>query len=358
MSSPAQFESVGRNWAEFARSPAGTGPFKIVSYTPRQSVKLQRYDDYWDANRIPLLSELQLYPMPEATTRLAALRSGQVDWIEVPPPDAVPSLEGAGFEIVSNIYPHIWPWVFNLANPESPVADVRVRQALNYCINRENIVHLLNGLAAPAKGFFPPDHPQFGNPEEDYSYQPDHARNLMNEAGYSNENIANLRVMISTSGSGQMWPIPMNEYLQQNLQECYFNIDYEVVDWGTMLVAYRNEPTGSQSMGVDAINFSSPSSDISQMGRWFYGPFSTPNGSNWAHFTSDSFDEAYVEATSSFDPDLVDEYTARAHESVVDEAAWAFIVHDTNARAMSPKVKGFVSAQSWFQDLTQVYIED
>ena len=52
-----------------------------------------------------------LFPIPEATTRLAALRSGQVDWIENPPPDAVPSLRSAGFNIVTGSYPH--PFFFN-----------------------------------------------------------------------------------------------------------------------------------------------------------------------------------------------------------------------------------------------------
>ena len=65
--------------------------------------------------------------MPEPTTRLAALRSGQVDWIEVPPPDAIPSLKAAGFQISLHPYPHTWPWVLNVA-PGSPFADKRVRQ--------------------------------------------------------------------------------------------------------------------------------------------------------------------------------------------------------------------------------------
>ncbi len=43
---------------------------------------------------------------------MAALRSGQVDWIEVPPPDAIPSLKQAGFDITTNSYPHVWPWLF------------------------------------------------------------------------------------------------------------------------------------------------------------------------------------------------------------------------------------------------------
>ena len=81
---------------------------------------LSRNDDYWDKARVPKLDKMVLFPMPEATTRLAALRSGQVDWIEVPPPDAVPSLKSAGFEIVTGSYPHMWPWVFNLAKDDSP----------------------------------------------------------------------------------------------------------------------------------------------------------------------------------------------------------------------------------------------
>ena len=91
-SSPAQFEKTG-SWAEFAKSPSGTGPFKITEFKPRVSVTLSRNDGYWEKARVPKLDKMVLFPMPEATTRLAALRSGQVDWIEVPPPDAVPSLK-------------------------------------------------------------------------------------------------------------------------------------------------------------------------------------------------------------------------------------------------------------------------
>ena len=122
-----------------------------------------------------------LFPMPEPTTRLAALRSGQVDWIEVPPPDAVPSLKAAGFEIVTNSYPHVWPWVLNLGKPDGPWADVRVRRAINYCTNREGLVTLLNGLAEPAVGIYHKSDPYFGQPREQYGYDPDKAKALLKE---------------------------------------------------------------------------------------------------------------------------------------------------------------------------------
>jgi len=62
-------------------------------------------------------------------------------------------------------------------------------------------------------------------------------------------------------------------------------------------------------------------------------------------------------AQQSFDSEQLIELLVQAHAIVVDEAAWAFIVHDLNPRAMSPKVKGFQPAQSWYQDFTKVTAE-
>jgi len=356
-SSPAQFEAVGGDWAAFAKEPSGTGPFQITDFKPRISVSLARNEDYWDAERLPKLDGMELYPMPEATTRLAALRSGQVDWIEVPPPDAIPSLKGAGFEIVTNSYPHVWPWVLNLAKEDSPFRDKRVRQAANYCIDRNGMVELLNGTAEPARGFFKKAGDQFGSPENAYNFDPEKAKGLLADAGYGPDNPAKAKVMISTSGSGQMLPLPMNEFLQQTLAQCNIEIDFEVVEWGTMLVAFRNDPTGPQALGADAMNISLVSSDISQMARWFWSGNMAPNGSNWGHFQDDEFDQLLGEIQVSTDSGEIAGKIARLNEILVDEAPWLWIVHDLNPRAMSEKVTGFVSAQSWFQDFTSVDLQ-
>jgi len=356
-SSPAQFEAVGGDWAAFAKEPSGTGPFQITDFKPRISVSLARDEDYWDAERLPKLDGMELYPMPEATTRLAALRSGQVDWIEVPPPDAIPSLKGAGFEIVTNSYPHVWPWVLNLAKEDSPFRDKRVRQAANYCIDRNGMVELLNGTAEPARGFFKKAGDQFGSPENAYNFDPEKAKGLLADAGYGPDNPAKAKVMISTSGSGQMLPLPMNEFLQQTLAQCNIEIDFEVVEWGTMLVAFRNDPTGPQALGADAMNISLVSSDISQMARWFWSGNMAPNGSNWGHFQDDEFDQLLGEIQVSTDSGEIAGKIARLNEILVDEAPWLWIVHDLNPRAMSEKVTGFVSAQSWFQDFTSVDLQ-
>ncbi len=357
IASPAQFEAVGGDWNAFAAAPSGTGPFRITKVTPRVSVELARFDGYWNPDRVAKLDGIELYPMPEATTRLAALRSGQVDWIEVPPPDAIPGLKSAGYEVVTNVYPHIWPYLLNVQEG-SPFADVRVRRAANFAIDREGLATLLNGTAAPAAGLFPKGHPYFGAPEMNYAYDPEKAKALLAEVGYGPDNPLKARAMISTSGSGQMLPIPMNEFLQQNMAAVGIDLEFEVVEWGTMLVGFRNPPGSPPTMGVDAMNVSLVTSDISYLWRFFHSKNASPVAFNWGHWKNPEFDALLDGVEAEFDQAKIDAAMVKAHEMVVDAAPWLWIVHDLNPRAMSSEVKGFVSAQSWFQDLTSVWIED
>ncbi|MFC7692909.1 ABC transporter substrate-binding protein [Paeniroseomonas aquatica] len=105
------WEAAGRDWDRFMQRAVGTGPWKMESFSIRERCVMTRNAEYWDAPRIPKCARLVLLPLPEANTRVAALRSAQVDFIEAPPPDAIPSLQQAGFRIVSNQYPHNGPGI-------------------------------------------------------------------------------------------------------------------------------------------------------------------------------------------------------------------------------------------------------
>ena len=351
--SPAQWEKVGKSWAEFSKAPSGTGPFKIARFVPGQYAEMTRNADYWDTTRIPKLDKLVVYPMPEATTRVAALRSGQVDWIEVPPPDSIPSLKAAGFQISLWPYPHTYPYALNTTQG-SPFHDVRVRQAANYAIDREGMCKMLNGIAKPAMGLYPPDNPVFGTPKNRYGYDPERARALLKEAGYGPGKPVHAKIMISTSGSGQMLPIPMNEFMQQNFKAVGIEVEFDVVEWGTMLVAIRNAPTAPQSHGVDGINISLSYTDPSSMFRYYAKDSFSPVNYNWGHWDNEEATDLLRRAQATFDPGEQTKLLAQAHAIVVDEAPWLFIVHDLNPRSMSKKVRNFHPAQSWYQDFTQI----
>jgi len=357
--SPASFEKAGHDWAKVATLPAaGTGPFRITKIVPRQEADLARWDQYWDDAKKAKVDNVVLMPIPEANTRLAALRSGQVDWIEVPPADGIESLKAAGFMITTGSYPHVWPWFYNIGATNSPFKDVRVRQALNYCIDRDGLVGLLNGTAEPSVGWLKASDPDFGNPANRYKFDPAKGKALLAEAGYTPAKPLSFKVMISNSGSGQMLPLPMNEFLQQNLKEaCGVEVAFDVIEWQVLLTAARATPDSPSLQGNMALNISSPSSDAGVMARYFSSANFSPNGFNFEQWKDEAFDAALKTIETSTDPKVVEEAYRKAHERLVDNPPWLYIVHDLNPRAMSPKVRGFVSPQSWFVDLTLVSMQ-
>jgi peptide/nickel transport system substrate-binding protein len=357
--SPASFEKAGHDWAKVATLPAaGTGPFRIARIVPRQEADLVRWDKYWDSAKMAKVDNVVLMPIPEANSRLAALRSGQVDWIEVPPADGIDSLKASGFTITTGSYPHDWPWFYNIGATNSPFKDVRVRQALNYCIDRNGLVALLNGTAEPSVGWLKASDADFGSPANRYTFDPAKGKALLAEAGYTAAKPLSFKVMISNSGSGQMLPLPMNEYLQQNLKEaCDVDVEFDVVEWQVLLTAARATPDSPALHGTMSLNVSSPSSDAGVMARYFSSSNFAPNGFNFEQWKDDAFDAALKTIETSTDPKQVTDAYRKAHERLVDNPPWLYIVHDLNPRAMSPKVKGFVSPQSWFVDLTLVSVQ-
>jgi ABC-type transport system substrate-binding protein len=357
MASPQSWEAAGRDWSKQAAAPAGTGPFRLTRFVPRQSAELSKNEGYWDHARIPKLDRILLLPIPDANARLAALRSGQVDWVEVPPPDSLPSLRAANFTVTTGSYPHVWPWFLQQAGT-TPFADVRTRQGLNYCVDRAGLVQLLNGTAEPSVGWLKASDPAFGNPTNRYTFDPARGRALLAEAGYTAANPLRFKVMISTSGSGQMLPLPMNEFLQQNLKEaCGVNVEFEVAEWNTLLTATRSAPGAPVLNGAVSLNPSSPSSDASIMVRYFTRAAFAPNGFNWQQWTDPGFDSAIAALEAAKTPAEATAAYAAAHTRLVDNPPWLYIVHDLNPRAMSRRVHGFISPQSWFVDLNVVDLQ-
>jgi peptide/nickel transport system substrate-binding protein len=355
ISSPTQWEKTGKNWAEFAKAPSGTGPFRIVKVTPRVSVEFEKFTGYWNPARVPKVDRMIVLPMPESTTRLAALRSGQVDMIEAPPPDTLPSLKADKFQISSNIYPHIWPYILDVSEG-SPFRDQKVRLALNYAINRAAIVTMLNGAVEPAVGLFPKTSPNFGHPQNQFTYDPAKAKALLKEAGYGPDKPLNAKIMAATSGTGLIAPTQMNELIQQELKEVGVNISFETVEVNVLFLALRNAPSAPQSKGVQALNWPQSPSDVSWMDRYFHSRNFSPKSYNWGQYKDPKFDALVTELSTTFDNAKAAKLTSQAHEILVDNPPWLYVVHDLGVRVMSQHVRGFVQAQSWFQDFTPISI--
>ena len=180
MTSKCRAEALKYDWAAFANQPSGTGPYRFDRMVAHERLEFVPNKDYWDPKRVPKQDRLVLLPMPEASTRTAALLSGQVNFVEAPTPDAIPRLKSAGMVIVTNSYPHVWPYQLNFEN--GPFKDVRVRKAANYAMNRADVVELLGGIAKEAPANFPPGTVYYGHPVS-YKYDLAKAKALLKEAG-------------------------------------------------------------------------------------------------------------------------------------------------------------------------------
>ncbi|EHD20634.1 MULTISPECIES: ABC transporter substrate-binding protein [Brenneria] len=347
-------ERAKQAWAAFAFHAVGTGPFKMNKLVPRQQLTLDKNPAYWDPKRIPQVDQVLLIPLPEANARTAALLSGQVDWIEAPAPDAMAQIESRGFKIYANSQPHIWPWQLSFA-PGSPWLDKRVRQAANLCLNRSELKSYLGGYMQEASGTYEPGSPWYGNPSFKIRYDEDAARKLMSDAGFSAGKPVKVKVLTSASGSGQMQPLPMNEYIQQSLKNCYFDVNIVVTEWNTLFSSWRLGAKDPAAQGADAINVSAAVMDpFFGMMRFASEKTFPPVSTNWGYFTTPKIEALIEKARNTFEPKALDAAAAELHQEMVDETPFLYVAHDMAPRAISPAVSGVVQAQSWMIDLTSV----
>jgi peptide/nickel transport system substrate-binding protein len=340
--SPTAVEQYGN--IGFGSHPVGTGPFLYESEVPGQELVLGPNPHYWAG--APKLSKLVLKPIPDASARIAALRSGEVNWIEYPTPDDIASLKSAGFQIYQNTYDHIWPWLFNLDT--KPWNNVKVRQAANYAINRQAMAQdLLHQTAVPAYQLIPPANSSYTPANFAYSYDPAKAKQLLAEAGYPNGVTATLSY--PTSGSGNMIPGPMNEELQQDLAAVGIHVTLAPMEWATMLTQFE---TGHVPDGASATNISLT---FQQEDIWM-ALFLAGSPINVSHYDSPTVNSLLVHAQTVVDPAARARLYSEAGNLITQDAPWLFVVNDENPRALSPTVHGFIEPKSWFVNLTTTWV--
>jgi peptide/nickel transport system substrate-binding protein len=170
---------------EFKKRPIGAGPYRFVSTKPGIEVVLEAYPEYW--RRVPNVKTLVMRSVPEATTRALMVRTGEADiGIALDGPDAE-GLQKAGITIVSSKHASIfWIEFAKQWDPKSPWHDVRLRQAVNYALDRKGINRAACLDFCPPAGVIVPRVMEFALQVEPPPYDPAKAKELLAEAGYPN----------------------------------------------------------------------------------------------------------------------------------------------------------------------------
>ncbi len=170
----------------FKKHPIGAGPYKFVSTRPGIEVVLEAFPDYW--RRVPNVKTLVMRSVPEATTRSLMVQTGEADIsYALDGPDAEGLQKVPGVQIVATKHASIfWIEFAKQWDPKSPWHDVRLRQAVNYALDRTGINHAACLDFCPPAGVIVPRVMEFALQVEPPPYDPEKAKQLLAAAGYPN----------------------------------------------------------------------------------------------------------------------------------------------------------------------------
>jgi len=182
--------AVQKNGLDWARvNPVGTGPFKFKSYQRDVSLKLVRNDDYWQkdaqGNKLPYLDAIEYTFIPDLNTMYVTMTSGGADTWQVMDAHSVKQMTDAGFKsiYICDGAGLLWP---DSANPDSPFANLKVRQAVDYAIDRQGIVNSLGFGVWETCDQIATNHSPAHVPGLTRAYNVATAKQLMADAGYPN----------------------------------------------------------------------------------------------------------------------------------------------------------------------------
>jgi peptide/nickel transport system substrate-binding protein len=343
--SPASIKQYGND--NVGEHPVGTGPFKFVDRVRGQRITLARNGDYW--GKKPYLDKVVFRPLPDPSARVAALRANEVDMIAVPPPDSVASLQQSGFQLSEGAPPHVWYLAFNMNDPI--MKNKLVRQAINLAIDRQGMAtNLLKDTVKPAYDVQAPANAAYVQKTDAYGYNPDKAKQLLAQAGYPNG--FSTQMMTSVDGSGQIIPVPMAEYIQQNLAKVGIKIQLQTSEWISYLTKWSQGTPPGVGWAQQSWGMTTP--------YWLYivtsSTLRAPNGPNVGGYQSPELDKLMQQAMTATSESQAVELWKQANRIVTDEAVVAPIVNDKAPYILSKNVHGFVSASEEWYDLNTVWL--
>jgi len=328
MVNPTAVEKYG---ADFGSHPVGTGPFKFVEWVRDDHILLAKNEDYWGEG--PYVDELMMRVVPEDESRVLALEAGEADvTVRVPPMD-VPRLKSEGLNVV--VAPSTRVIYIGMNNQYKMLKDRRVRQALNYAVNKEAIVQvLLQGYGRVMDSPLTPEYFAYKSIGP-YEYNPAKAQQLLTQAGYPN----GFKITLLTPHGRYLMDYRIAEAVQGYLAKVGVAVEVKEMEWATY-IATLLKPLSESPLQLYLLGWGPWILDPDQMlYPLFHSSQWPPNGFASSFYKNDRVDELLQIGTSSVDPAKRRAAYEEAQEIIWNDAPWIFLHNEQQIVAMSPKVK-------------------
>ena len=316
-----------------SETPVGAGPYKFVSYTPGVGMVVQKNENYYEAG-IPKIDRVEFRIFADMNAAVMALSNGEIQYMSITY-DIVSQIPREAFVIEQ--YPMNTVQLMGLNNDFEPFRDKRVRQALNYAIDKEQVIKMLAPGApevdsnfSPVMGFWYEDLKDY------YSHDIDKAKALLKEAGYPD---LSFTVKVPSE-----YPIHVNaaQIIQQQYLEAGIDMKIEVIDWNTWL----ENVYGARKHEATIIGLTGKLDPDSILRR-----FASSYSKNFINFNNSKYDELINNGAMEPDPESRAEIYKEVQRILTEEAASVFIMDPINYVAVDADLKGFAYYPISFIDL-------
>lgn len=345
-------EEVEKRGGEFSSDPIGTGPFKIKAWKRGRELVLSVNEDYFEGKA--KIRGIVYRVIPEELTTIAEFESGNLDVMGVPSTEFRRYSESEKWRGLIKQGPGLNTFYLGLNCQKAPFNDKRVRQALNYAIDRDRILKtILEGRGELARGPIPPflvNHPSpQSSPSEGrgdlnvpsplagegqgggYFYNPKKARALLKEAGFDNK-----KLRFKIYQSADLETADIMEVVQQYLRDVGVEAEIVQLEWSAFKEAINKGEADSFWLSWKA--------DYPDPENFLFPVFHSSNwgaAGNRARFKDPETDRLIEEAQREPDEEKRISLYLEAEKRVMEEAPWLFFWHKSE----------YVMHQSWVKGL-------
>lgn len=319
---------VEANNGSLANVDAGTGPFMLDSWDNGSSVKLDKFSNYWEAG-LPKAENVTFRTISDETACSTAIRNGEVDIVLDATSTETAVLKNAAGVNVTSIPGTFWEYL-GMNCKSGPLANVKVRQAIAYAIDRQAInTAVKQGTATVLTNACIPSSHEAGLTTDTYAAQDlDKAKSLLSEAGYGNGDIS----LTIQAGSDWQYQVDAATMIKQQLAQIGINCEVQALDSG---VFFDNLNSGNFDMCVCGW------SGFVDADEYLYDIFTTSGAYNQQNYSNPEFDTLVEKARVTTDEDTRNDLYRQAQQILADDAPMAFLYMNNYTVAVRDGVTGF-----------------
>ncbi|PIE54650.1 MAG: peptide ABC transporter substrate-binding protein [Dethiosulfovibrio peptidovorans] len=346
-------EDVEKWGKDFNFHLVGSGPFMLDGWDHDNQVVLVKNPDFWkkddQGSPLPYLDKIVYRVIPDNSVAYLEFKKGNIDILQDVPDEFYQEVKETYSESGFQERPWMGTYYYGFNNSQEPFkSNHKLRQALNYAVNREAISELvINGRYSPARGVLPPGMPGYNPNLKGYEFNPEKAKALLKEAGY--EKGVELTLQYNNNPRHRS----IAEAIQAQVADLGIKLKLKAQDWGTHLdtcsrgefemfrmawVVDYPDPDNFLYVLLDSDNFGSKGN---------YSRYKNPQVDTWLR---------QARAETNWDKRV--ELYQKAEQQIVGDAPWIFLFHYTTSLVHGPKVKNvFLPAMGdYTTDLTDIWI--